>query len=158
MAAKNDSVTASRELVIHRTFDAPRELVFKAWTEPELLIKWWGPKGFTNTFHEIDVRPGGVWRYTMHSAEGQHFENRITYSAVEPPYRLAYLHDSGIDNDPDRFEVDINFEEQHGKTHLTMRSTFLSAEILEKIVKEYGAVEGAHQTLDKLEAALATMQ
>jgi len=69
MSTREDSATESsdREVLITRVFDAPRELVWKAWTDPKDLVHWWGPKGFTNTFQEIDVRPGGVWRFVMHA-------------------------------------------------------------------------------------------
>ena len=60
------SNTADREIVTTRVMDAPRELVFKAWTDPDHLVHWWGPTGFTNTFHEFDLKPGGVWRFVMH--------------------------------------------------------------------------------------------
>lgn len=57
---------ADREIVATRVFDAPRDLVFKMWTDPKHIVHWWGPNGFTNTIHEMDVRPGGVWRFIMH--------------------------------------------------------------------------------------------
>lgn len=157
MATKNESATAERELVITRTFNAPRALVFRAWTEPELLIRWWGPDGFTNTFHSIDVRPGGVWSYTMHGW-GRDFPSRVTYRVVETPSRLVYLHDSGIDNDPEGFDVEVIFEEEGGKTIVTMRSIFHSPAVREKVIREYGAIEGAQQTMNKLEVFLATIQ
>jgi uncharacterized protein YndB with AHSA1/START domain len=68
----NNTITSveDRELIINRVFNAPRELVYKTWTNPEHLPQWWGPKGFTITVQEIDVRPGGVWRFVMHGPDG----------------------------------------------------------------------------------------
>ena len=73
MIEKNREATATlcREIVSIRVFDFPRELVFNAWTDPEHLVHWWGPKGFTNTFHEFDLRPGGIWRFVMHGPDGR---------------------------------------------------------------------------------------
>ena len=80
--------TTDRELVVMRVLDAPRELVFKAWTEPEHLARWWGPRGSTTKTHTMDVRPGGTWHYVMHHAEHGEFDNLITYREVERPSRL----------------------------------------------------------------------
>ncbi|HKO58035.1 MAG TPA: SRPBCC domain-containing protein, partial [Thermoanaerobaculia bacterium] len=107
MAVDNDD--ASRELVITRLFDAPRELVFEVWTDPRHIGHWWGPRGFTTTTHEMNVRPGGVWRLTMHGPDGTDYPNRIMYRDIVPGARLAYLHDSGVDNDPRGFEVTVTF-------------------------------------------------
>lgn len=72
--------TADREIVITRVFDAPREQVFDAWTDSEHVSQWWGPNGFTTTTHEMDVRPGGVWRFIMHGPDGVDYKNRIVYN------------------------------------------------------------------------------
>jgi uncharacterized protein YndB with AHSA1/START domain len=149
--------SAERVLVITRSFDAPRDLVFKAWTEPERLLQWWGPKGFTNTFQEIDVRPGGVWRFVMHGPDGVDYQNRIIYDEIVKPERLVYTHGSGEEGDPGQFQVTVTFAEQGGKTKLTMRMLFESAAERDKVIKEFGAIEGANQTLDRLEEHLAKM-
>ncbi len=67
------------QIVASRVFDAPREAVYRAWTTPELLARWWGPHGFTNTFHECDIRPEGEWRYTMHGPDGTNYPNRNVF-------------------------------------------------------------------------------
>jgi uncharacterized protein YndB with AHSA1/START domain len=69
----------ARTIVTTRVFDAPRELVFEAWTNPKHLVQWWGPHGFTTTIRAIDARPGGVWRFVMHGPDGVDYENRIVY-------------------------------------------------------------------------------
>src|SRR5687767_7564343 len=80
---------ADREVVITRVFDAPRELVFKAWTEPEHFMRWWGPRGFTAPVCNIDARPGGVFHCCMRSPEGQDFWSKGTYREVVPPERIV---------------------------------------------------------------------
>ncbi|MCW3083463.1 MAG: hypothetical protein JWP12_829 [Bacteroidetes bacterium] len=152
-----DNDTSGRELVISRTLNAPRELVWKAWTSPEHLINWWGPTGFTNTFKEISIKPGGVWLFTMHGPDGTDYPNRIIFKEVVKPERLAYAHDSGEDNDPQLFNVVVTFEKAGDKTNLTMKSIFASVEALKLVVDQYGAIEGGNQTIDRLEAALKEM-
>ncbi|HYV90213.1 MAG TPA: SRPBCC family protein [Chitinophagales bacterium] len=146
--------TADRELVITRIINAPRELVFEAWTDPKHIVEWWGPDGFTTTIHEMDVRPGGVWRFIMHGPDGVDYPNRIVYTEIVKPERLVYEHDSDKENDPGQFHVTITFGEQGGKTKLIMHSIFKSAEALEE-VKKFGAVEGGNQTLNRFEEYLA---
>ncbi|SEM71934.1 SRPBCC family protein [Lihuaxuella thermophila] len=158
MAEGNGSNTTfvqaeDRELLVSRVFHAPRKLVFQAWTDPVHLPKWWGPKGFTITVQEIDVRPGGVWRYIMHGPDGTEYVNRIDFIEIVSPERLVYSHGGGEDEEP--FRVTVTFAEQGNKTELTMRMLFKSADELNKVVKEYGAVEGAKSTLDRLEEQLA---
>ena len=149
--------SAERELVITRTFDAPRELVFKAWTDPKHLINWWGPKGFTNTFQEINVSPGGVWRFIMHGPDGVDYPNMIVYIEVVKPERIVYSHGSGEEGDPGQFQVIVTFAEQGSRTKLTARMIFISAEARDKVIRESGAIEGANQTFDRLEEELAKM-
>jgi len=141
-----------RELMITRRFQAPRELVFKAWTDPKHLPNWWGPQGFTVTTQDMDVRPGGVWRYVMHGPDGTDYDNKITFLEIEHPVRLAYLHGDG-DAD-ERFRVSVTFEQEGQGTLLTMRMVFQTAEELEMTVKQYGAIEGAQQTMERLDHQL----
>ncbi|NEW05642.1 ATPase [Paenibacillus sp. SYP-B3998] len=153
--ATNNTFTSveGRVLIVNRVIHAPRDLVFKAWTDPEHLPKWWGPRGFTITVQEIDVRPGGVWRYVMHGPDGVNYDNKIVYSEVVSPERLVYSHGDGEDDE--QFQVIVTMMEQDNMTELTMRSLFRSSEELEKVIKEYGAIEGAKSTLDRLEEQLA---
>jgi uncharacterized protein YndB with AHSA1/START domain len=135
-----------------RVFDAPRELVFKVWTEPEHVAQWWGPNGFTNTIHEMDVRPGGVWRFVMHGPDGVDYQNKIVFLEIVKPERLVYSHVSGP-----RFQMTVTFDEQGGRTKLTMRMVFETAAEHDTAVKTFGAVEGAKQTLGRLEEYLAKL-
>jgi uncharacterized protein YndB with AHSA1/START domain len=148
------SKSSEREIVISRVFNAPRELVFEAWTDPEHIGHWWGPRGFTTTTAVMDVRPGGVWRFVMHGPTGVDYQNKIAYVEIAKPERLVYNHSSGEEDDPGLFQVIVTFAEHGGKTELTLRMIFKSAAERER-VKELGAIEGAHQTLDRLAEHLA---
>jgi uncharacterized protein YndB with AHSA1/START domain len=157
MKADQNSSSADREIVITRVLNAPRKLVFKAWTDPEHLINWWGPNGFTNTFHEIDIKPGSIWSFTMHGPDGTNYPNLIVYTEIIKNERIAYEHSSGEEDDPGKFSAVITFEEQGNKTKLTMLSVFPSAAVRDMVVKEYGAIEGGNQTIDHLEQELLKM-
>lgn len=148
--------TADREIVISRRFDAPRELVWRAWAEPERVAQWWGPSGFTTTVHEMEFRPGGMMRHTMHAPDGTEFPDKITYREIVPHERLTYmLQDDAGEWDP--IEATVTFVAVDGGTELTMRMVFSNAETKRKIVEEFGAIEGGHQTLARLADHLATM-
>lgn len=149
--------TADREIVTTRVLNAPRELVFKVWTDPEHVAEWWGPIGFTNTIYEMEVRPGGVWRFMMHGPDGIDYPNKIVFSEVVEPERLVYTHGSDDENDPLIFNVTVTFEAQGDKTKLTMRTIFDTAAERDRIVKEVGAIEGAIQTFNRFENHLAAM-
>src|SRR5687767_3970994 len=142
--------TAGREIVATRVFDAPRELVWRAWTTREHIAQWWGPRGFTNTITLMDVRPGGVWRFVMHGPDGTDYDNEIKYNEVVKPERLAYSH-----GPVPRFEVTVTFVDLGEKTEVQMRSVFETAAIRKMVAEEYGAVEGMHETMERLGEQLA---
>ena len=134
-----------------REFDAPRELVFEAWTDPKHLAQWWGPNGFTATTSSFDMRPGGVWRFVMHGPDGRDYENRITFDEVVRPERLVYHHGGGDDVEPVLFRTTVIFEDLGGgRTRLTMTGVFPSAAERARVIKEYGADKGLLQTLGRL--------
>ncbi len=145
--------TSDREIIITRVFDAPRNLVFDAWTDPQHVGSWWGPTGFTTTTHEIDVRPGGVWRFIMHGPDGTDYPNKIVYLEITKPERLVYHH--GDEGQRGYFHVTITFTDEGGKTRLTMRSLFATAEERQMVVTKYHAIEGGNQTLDRFGEHLA---
>jgi uncharacterized protein YndB with AHSA1/START domain len=157
--ARNNSADAedARTIVTTRVFDAPRELVFAAWSDPEHLAQWWGPNGFTTTTHAFDMRPGGVWRFVMHGPDGRDYQNRITYEEIVAPERLVYSHGGDEDVEPVQFRVTVTFEDLGGKTRLTMRALFPSAAERDRVVKEYDAAEGGKQTLARLAQHLKTI-
>jgi uncharacterized protein YndB with AHSA1/START domain len=154
MTKTNLSDTADREIVITRVIEAPQELVFEVWTNPEHVANWWGPNGFTNTIQEMDVRPGGKWRFIMHGPDGVDYPNRIVFEEIVEPERLVFKHGSDIDDDPNQFHVIVTFEGQGNTTKITMRSIFPSVDACEA-VKRFGAMEGGHQTMARLQAYLA---
>ncbi|MFZ2313796.1 MAG: SRPBCC family protein [Methylobacter sp.] len=140
--------SADREIVGSRVFNVPRERLFDAWSDPDQLMQWWGPKGFTNTFHEFDMRPGGNCRFVMHGPDGTDYDNHSVFVEVVKPERIVFDHVSGP-----HFQVTATFDEQAGKTLLTFRMDFKSAAECDK-VKSY-AVEANEQNFDRLEAQLA---
>jgi uncharacterized protein YndB with AHSA1/START domain len=145
---------SDREIVMTREFDAPRELVFAAYTNPEHIPQWWGPRGFTTTIHEMDVKPGGVWRFIMHGPDGTDYDNKIVYSEIVKPERLVYDHGSDKEDDPGKFHVTVTFADEGDRTQLTMRMLFASTEARDAMI-EFGAVEGGNQTLERLAEHLA---
>jgi len=154
--SKPANESTDREIVITRVFDAPRELVFEVWTDPKHVAQWWGPNGFTTTIHEMDVRPGGVWRHTMHGPDGKDYPNKSTFIEVVKPERIVYSHSGGRKGDPGaQFEATWTFEAQGNKTKLTLRMVFPSAAARDGVVKTYNAIEGGNQTLDRLGEQLA---
>lgn len=139
-----------RAIVGVRVFDAPRELVFAAWTDPEHLAQWWGPNGFTTTTHAFDFRAGGVWRFVMHGPDGRDYQNRVTFDEIVSPERIVYHHGGGDDVEPVQFRTTVTFEDLGGKTRLTLRGVFPSAEERARVIREYGADKGMEQTLARL--------
>jgi len=146
----------ARSIVVTRVFDAPRTLVFDAWTDAKHVGRWWGPKGFTTTTHQIDVRPGGVWRFTMHGPDGADYPNKITYLEIVKPERLVY--DNGDQGEPGYFQSTVTFAEEGMKTRLSLRMLFPTAGERDAVVKKYNALEGANQHLDRLGEQLEKMQ
>jgi len=153
--SKND--TSDREIVITRDFDAPRELVWQAMTDPERVVKWWGPRGFTTTIEEMNVRPGGVWKHVMHGPDGTDYPNMSIFTEVVEPERIVYMHSGGKKGGPDvQMVFTWTFDTlENGKTRLTLRQLYPSAEARDTVVREYGAIEGGKQTLARLSEELA---
>lgn len=162
MAASNPGTSpatggADREIVATRLFDAPRELVFEAWTNLKHIPHWWGPRGFATTVHEMDVRPGGVWRLTMRGPDGRDYKNRIVFIEVAKPERLVYKHEPEPGSEPVSFQSTVTFVERGGKTEVTVRMLFPSAQARDHVVKTYGAIDGVNQTLGRLAEHLGEM-
>jgi len=151
-AASAGNDTSDREIVATRVFDAPRELVWKLWTEPEHVARWWGPDGFTNTIHRMEVRPGGAWELVMHGPDGTDYQNRFVFREVVRPERLSYSHLTGP-----LFEATATFAEHHGKTTVSVRMVFETAELRDRTVRQFGAVEGLNQSLEHLGEELRRM-
>src|SRR5215210_6810903 len=92
MTALNETDADAQEIISRRIIDAPRELVFRAFSEPAHLAQWWGPKGFRNTFHEFDLRPGGYWRFIMHGPDGTDYRNECVFIEIVKPERIVFRH------------------------------------------------------------------
>jgi uncharacterized protein YndB with AHSA1/START domain len=152
-------MAADNEIVTMRLLQAPRALVFRAFTDPQQVGLWWGPAGFTISTHEMQVAPGGRWRFTMHGPDGVDYPNRIDYREVIEPEHLVYDHGDDGDGDANAFHVVVSFETRgEQQTLLRMRVIFASAAIRNKVATEFNAIEGAIQTVDRLEAQLAVLQ
>jgi uncharacterized protein YndB with AHSA1/START domain len=113
--------SADREIAATRVINAPRELVFRMWTDPEQVAQWWGPNGFTNTIYEMAVRPGGVWRFVMHGPDGVDYQNTIVFIEIVEPEWLAYSDVSGP-----QFQVTVTFADQGDKTRVSVQMLFES--------------------------------
>jgi len=154
----NEIVTAQasmmeRSIEIVRIFDAPRELVYQAWTDPEHMTQWWGPKVFTNHSCRLEVRPGGAWQIVMRSPDGTDYGCQGIYSEVTPPERLVFTNDA-VDKDGKpllKGFTTVTFEDHGGKTKLTLHTR---AEGLVDYAPQMlkGMDQGWSQSLDKLAA------
>lgn len=141
---------SDREIISTRSFNAPRALVFKAWTDPEHLKLWWGPKGFINTFYQFDCIPGGLWKYTMHGPDDKEYYNECTFVEIVPDERIIFDHIT-----EHRYTATAVFEEHQNSTLLTWSMVMESKTEFEK-VKRFIMI-GNEQNLDRLEAHLRTM-
>ncbi|WP_073064991.1 SRPBCC family protein [Fodinibius roseus] len=143
--------TEDRKIRLTREFDAPRELVFDAFTAPEKIGQWWGPEGFTTTTREMNFKVGGDWIFTMHGPDGTDYPNHIVYTEIIEPERIIYDHYGHEDEegDPPHFKTTIVFEDLGERTKINMRMLFPTVEKREEAA-EFGAVEGGKQTLGRL--------
>jgi uncharacterized protein YndB with AHSA1/START domain len=173
VAARNEPTTESAgpDFVITRVFDAPRGLVFRAWTDPRHLARWWGPHGFTNPVCELDARPGGAWRIVMRGPDGQEHPAKGVYREVVEPERLVLTIDHSelseewhdlVNPARDKSKgkpalealTTVTFEEHGGKTRLTIRLRFESPEV-RGLLEKLGMAEGWSQSLERLETEAA---
>jgi uncharacterized protein YndB with AHSA1/START domain/dihydrofolate reductase len=152
-----EGASADREIASTRLFDAPPSLVWKMWTEAEHVVEWWGPKGFSTTIQEMDVRPGGTWRLVMRGPDGRDYKNRILFREVVAPEKLVYEHSPEPGSEPVRFQTTVTFTGEGEKTRVSVRMLFPTAAQRDHVAKTYGAVEGLEQTLSRLEEKLQTM-
>jgi uncharacterized protein YndB with AHSA1/START domain len=152
--AGREPAVADREIVISRVVDAPRELVFEAFTETRHLSRWWGPEGFTTSTRSFEFRVGGVWDFVMHGPDGTDYPEWITWTEIVAPERIAMLHGE-FRGDPDAFESSVAFEAAGAATRVVMRTVFPTRELRDQAVEKYHAIEGGEQTLSNLAAYLA---
>ena len=159
----------SEEFVISRTFSAPRDLMWKAWTEPERMAKWFGPKGVKIFHSKNDLRPGGVYHYGMRTPDGNEMWGKWVYREVAKPGRLVFVNSfsdkgGGITRHPMangwplEMLTTITFEERQGKTTVTVRWSPINATEAERQTFEKGRdsmKQGWTGTFEQLEAYLA---
>ena len=143
--------TPDCEIVSSRVFNVPRERMYRAWSNPNHLKNWWGPAGFTNTFHEFDFRVGGKWSFIMHGPDKGHYANECEFIKIEVPSLIAWKRYS-----KPLFQVLATFEEvSEGKTKLVFKMLFQTTEECRKI-KPF-AVDKNEENFDRLEKELAKM-
>ncbi len=139
-----------REIVLSRLIDAPRDLVYAAWTDPDQIQAWFGPEGFAIETKEIDLRQGGIWRFDMIAPDGTRYTNRMAFLRIETPALIEVEHEADEDEDPGKFRMLVTFDEQSdGKTVLTLRQMHPSKAQRDGAIG-FGAVEYGGQTLAKL--------
>ena len=152
-----DVFTDGTDLVTERIFNAPRELVWKVMHDPMLVTRWWGPRGYTTTVVEMDVRPGGAWRFINHTTGGEDVPFTGEYREVVPPEKVVYTFIVDLDGARDQAGlITTTLEDLGGRTRLTDRSHFGTTEALEGALQT-GMVEGGVATYDRLEELIATM-
>ena len=142
-----------QEIVVTRVFDAPRELVFKTITDPDLIPQWWGPKFLTTTVERMEVKPGGIWRYIQKDAKGNEYAFHGVYHGIDAPERLVYTFEfEGI---PGHVLLEtVRLEDQNGKTKMIDQSVFRSVEDRDGMLTS-GMEEGANETMDRLTGLLS---
>jgi uncharacterized protein YndB with AHSA1/START domain len=143
----------SKEIHIQRTYDAPLQAVWDAWTDPAQVAQWWGPRGFSITTHSKDLRTGGSWIYTMHGPDGTDYPNSTTYLEVVPLAKLVYDHGAN-DERPPLFRVTVLFSEVDGKTRMDMSMGLESAEAAAQ-TRQFIKQAGGNSTWDRLAEFLA---
>ena len=154
MNEASNAPPTDREIVVTRVLNAPRELVWQAYTDPKHVPNWWGPRGFTITVHEMDVRPGGIWRFMMRGPDGTNYPEKIEYIEVVKPDRLVFFHGSDRENDVQRFHVTVTFSERGTQTEVVSRLLFNTIEQRDQTVN-FGAIELGNQTFERLSEYLA---
>lgn len=161
-ANKISSKVEGLELIMERSFEAPKELVFSMFTEADHIARWWGPTGWETTVYKMEVKPDGIWHYCMRSPEGEEAWGKSVYHEVDPSDRLVYT-DSFSDEDGNVVEemptmlITTEFSAEGTGCKVVSATKFDSPEELENVI-EMGAVEGMTQTYDRLEAYLTEFQ
>lgn len=152
MATVTFPTTPDCEIVSSRIVSFSQELVFKAWTDPNHLKNWWGPKGFTNTFEEFDLRPGGRWKFVMHAPDKGNFQNECEFVKIEEPGEIAWIRIS-----KPLFNIVATFEKTPpDQTKIVFRMVFDTPEECAKL-RPY-VVDKNEENFDRLEDELAKMK
>jgi len=154
-SAMTMTMPSEKEIVLTRVFDAPRALVFQAYTDPALIPRWWGPRGVTTTVDQMDVRPGGIWRYIMRGEDGKEGAFNGVYHEITPPERVVCTFE--FEGNPGHILLaTVTFDEHDGKTTVTDSSVFETVEDRDGMLNS-GMVAGATDLYDRFEELLATL-
>ena len=143
----------NRELRITRLLNAPRELVWEMWTDPEHIKNWWGPSGFTNSISKMEVRTGGEWEFIMHGPDGTDYKNKHIYRELIKPEKIVLEHVTAP-----KFLLTATFTEQEDKTLLTLQGLFESEEQLRDVIRVFKADQGMIENADRLEDYLKNLK
>lgn len=142
---KTNNDTANRALRITRMLSAPIDLVWEVWTNPEYIANWWGPNGFTNTIHTMDVREGGEWRLTMHGPDGKNYPNKSVFVEIVQGKKIVFQHFNP------NYIATIIFTPKEKETLMEWTGLFETTELFETVVKVFKADEGLNQNVEKFE-------
>ncbi len=143
--------TENRELFISRLIDAPQELVWEAWTNPEHIRHWWGPVGFSSTISKMEVNEGGEWEFVMHGPDGTDYKNKHVYITLEKPSLIIMRHESFPP-----FVMTARFEAKGTKTLVTLHSVFESASQLQEVIKVFKADVGMVQNITRMDEYISS--
>ena len=145
------NIVGDREMKIESVLNVPIALVWKVFTDPVHIAKWWGPAGFTNTIDKMDVRPGGEWELTMHGPDGKNYRNKAVYLEIIPFSKISFDHFAP------NFKTTINFEVQSDQTRISWQMLFETADLFDVVVITFKADEGLEQNITKLKDYLASL-
>lgn len=141
--------TANRSIQVSVILPAPVEQVWEAWSNPMHIAQWWGPTGFTNTIHKMDLQPGGEWRLTMHGPDGKNYPNRSEFIEIVPLNKIIFQHFNP------HYLATVRLTPNDGETLLNWHMEFETADLFETVVKVFKADEGLQQNVEKLKTYLA---
>lgn len=153
-AMKKPEDLSDREIIVTRLIDAPVARVWRAWTDNDEIVKWWGPHGFSDETSAREFKPGGHWKHTMIGPDGARFPNYATYKEIEKEKRILLVNGGSKEDEAKGvgFRSEITFKAVGDKTEITMHMTLPTAEMRAYVVKEHRAIEGGQQTLSRLNA------
>lgn len=140
--------TENKQLRIVRTFKAPIALLWEVWTTPEHIVNWWGPNGFTNTIHTMDLKEGGEWLLTMHAPDGTNYPNRSTFKEIVPLKKIVFEHFNP------HFTTTVIFEAKGNETEIVWTMEFDTSEMRDIVVKAHKADEGLKENMERLKEYL----
>ena len=147
------TMPTDREVVLTRVFDAPRQMVFEAFSKPELLKRWFGPRGWSLAVCDVDYRVGGGFRFVLQGPDGRQMGMRGVYREIVPPERSVHM--ESFDDFPGESQVTAVFTEEDGKTTLTATVQYESQMVRDAVIQS-GMEHGAAETYDRLAELLAT--